>query len=280
MKSRSDVVTAWLRSWTVSGDAELLNRLVRYSAENGWRCVLALHRMCEATGSDVDLASWFGPIERLLHYHGEAVKDRFVDLARRESIFRARLAPLARSRSVAPEVIDALAAISGWQRRSIARRPNRVIDRAVDAAELDIRPPVSVDDWRDIDKQRGDAEFAQLASAWLEHRALQWSFDEVHEVVTGADAGRAWDLILHLVRDAGTDHALGVIGAGPIEDFLGLNGEAWIAEIEQKAAEDPKFCHALSGAWQGRTPDAIWTRVQRVTADCRRERYFEPPSAG
>jgi len=280
VKSRSDVVTAWLDSWTVSDDAEILNRLVRYSAENGWRCVLALHRIGAPAGRDVDLATWFGPIERLLRYHGDAVKDRIVDLARRDSAFRARLAPLARSRSVAPEVLDEVAAACGWRRRSVARGPNRDIDRAVDAAELDIRPPVSVDDWREIDKPRGDAEFARLASAWLEHRALQWSFDEVHEVVTGADAGRAWDLILHLVRDARSDYALWVIGAGPIEDFLRLNGESWIEEIEVKAANDPKFRYALRRAWKGSNPDAVWERIERVAANDQRERYFEPPSQG
>ena len=274
MTSPPDTVNAWLRHHALFSEAELVDRLVRYSAESGWRCVLALHRIGEATAN---LAAWFGPIERLLHYHGDSVKDRLVEVAQRDAAFRARLAPLADSRTVAPEIIDAIGAVCGWQRRSRARQGNPEIDRAVGIADLDTTPPMSKDDWTDIDRPRDDAEFARLASAWLEREALQWSSEEVFEVVTRADPKRAWVLILNLVEEAATDDALGAIGAGPIENFLGLNGEAWIVAIEAKAASDPKFCYALSRAWQGRTPDAVWDRVRRVTVERRRDHYFEPP---
>jgi hypothetical protein len=277
VKSPPDTVDAWLRHDALSSDADLVDRLVRYSVESGWRCVLALHRLSEASASDVGLARWFGPIERLLYYHGDSVKDRLMDLARRDTAFRARLAPLADNRTVAPEIIDAIGAVCGWQRRSRARHGNPEIDRAVNMADLDVSPPMSKDDWIVIDRPRGDAEFARLASAWLEREALQWSSEEVFEVVTGADPKRGWDLILNLVEEAPTDDALGSIGAGPIENFLGLNGEAWIVAIEAKAASDPKFCYALSHAWQGRTPDPVWDRIRHVTAERRRDHYFEPP---
>jgi uncharacterized protein DUF6869 len=275
VKSRADLVNAWLRHDAASGEAQLLDRLVRYSAENGWRCVLALHRICQATGSDVSLAGWFDPMERLLHYHGGAVKDRFVDVAQRDVAFKARLAPLAESPTVSPDIIDALGAVCGWQRRSVARLLNPQIDRAAGMAELDISPPESADDWTVIDQPRDDAEFARLASAWLEQQALQWSSEAVSEVVTGGDPKQAWDLILELVRKAATDGALGAIGAGPIEDFVRLNGEAWIERIEREAGTDQKFCYALTWAWRGRTPELVWERIQPLTAACRRERYFE-----
>jgi len=234
--------------------------------------VLAVHRICEATGSDVSLAGWFGPIERLLHYHGDTVKDRILDVAQRDAAFRARLAPLAQSRTVATETLDALGAVCGWQRRSVARPGESEIERAVGMAELDISPPTSKDDWSVIDRPRDDAEIARIASAWLEQQTLQWSSEAVFEIVTGENPNEAWDLIVELVHTAATDGALGTIGAGPIEDFVALNGEAWIERIEREAASDPRFCLALTWAWRGRTPELIWERVQRATALCRRER--------
>lgn len=253
-----------------------MDRLVRYSAENGWRCVLALHRICEATGSDLRLAGWFDPIERLLHYHGDTVADRVVVVAQRDAVFRARLAPLANNKTIAPGVLDALGAVCGWQRKSVARTKSPEIDRAVGMAEFDIRPPVSKDDWTRIDQPRDDAEIARLASAWLEHQSLQWSHEAVFEVVTGGDPKQAWDLILELVRQASTDGALGAVGAGPIEDFVGLNAEAWIERIERQAANDPRFCRALTWAWRGRTSELLWERVQRATAVCRGDRDKRP----
>ena len=46
------------------------------------------------------------------------------------------------------------------------------------------------------------------------------------------------------------------------------------------SANDPKFRYALRRAWKGSNPDAVWERIERVTANDQRERYFEPPSQG
>ena len=104
-------------------------------------------------------------------------------------------------------------------------------------AELDISPPTSKDDWSVIDRPRDDAEIARIASAWLEQQTLQWSSEAVFEIVTGENPNEAWDLIVELVHAAATDGVLGTIGAGPIEDFVALNGEAWIERIEREAAK-------------------------------------------
>jgi hypothetical protein len=277
--SGSTLAETWLRYHTISSDAILLDRLIRYNAETGWRLVLILHRLSLATATDVRFADWSGPLGRLLHHHAHALGERVIELARHDPEFRRRLAPLADAETVPAPLIDALGAICGWQRRVRPRRPNPVIDEATTLVGLDIRPPTAAEDWRQIDRKRSEAELAVLAASWLEREEIQWAFDDVDELVQSNRVVAAWNLVLELVQRASTDSHLWSIGAGPIEDFLGVNGEAWIDRVERQAAADPKFCYALARSWRARMSESVWERVQRASEFGRQDRYF-PSSSG
>jgi hypothetical protein len=282
--NKSSLAETWLRHATISSDAILLDRLIRYNAETGWRSVLLLHRLSVATTTPVGSAGWFRPVERLLHYHGDVVGERVIELAERDPEFRRRLGALADADTVAAPLIDALGAVCGWQRRMRARRPNAVIDEARRLVELDIRPPTTEEDWRLIDQPRSDAELALLASSWLEREEVAWAFDDVDELVQSNDVQAAWDLILELVQGASADTHLWSIGAGPIEDFLSLNGDAWVERVEREAGANPKFCYALARSWQAGMSEAVWERVQRASEPGGQDRYFpdlptDPPGS-
>jgi hypothetical protein len=223
-------------------------------------------------------------VERLLHYHGDVVGERVIELAERDPEFRRRLGALADADTVAAPLIDALGAVCGWQRRMRARRPNAVIDEARRLVELDIRPPTTEEDWRLIDQPRSDAELALLASSWLEREEVAWAFDDVDELVQSNDVQAAWDLILELVQGASADTHLWSIGAGPIEDFLSLNGDVWVERVEREAGANPKFCYALARSWQAGMSEAVWERVQRASEPGGQDRYFpdlptDPPGS-
>ena len=272
--SEAPLVETWLRYHTVSSNAILFDRLIRYNAETGWRALLHLHRLSLARRATASFAGWHGPVERLLHYHGSVVSERVIEFAKRDPEFRRRLAPLADSETVAAPLIDALGAVCGWQRRVRARRPNPVIDEATRLVDLDIQPPTAAEDWQLIDRQRSEAELALLASSWLEREEIQWAFDDVDLLIQSTDVLAAWDLVVELVQGASTDRQLWNIGAGPIEDFLSLNGETWIDRVEQEAAANPKFSYALARSWRARMSESVWERVQRASELGRQDRYF------
>jgi len=112
----------------------------------------------------------------------------------------------------------------------------------------------------------------ELVSAWLRHwsgheeeRSIE-AFNEVYFTSVANDANASWRLIRKLVEGARTDHELGMIGAGPLEDFLSTHADAWIAAVEDEARHDPKFRFALSGTWQAVLPDERWRWVREATA--------------
>ena len=107
----------------------------------------------------------------------------------------------------------------------------------------------------------------QLAQAYLQHMPStsenDWAYDELSDRVfdqsNGADA---WELILALVEGANEEN-LGIVGAGPLEDFVRIHGKSWVEPIETAARRDPKFRAALGCIWlsRGDLPPDVLDRV-------------------
>lgn len=238
----------------------MLDRLVQYNAATGWRLVLALHRL----GAD-DLAAFGEPLERLLHHHGARVIDEILDLARLDALFRAKLAPLEGARQVPLALLERIGLVCGWiprQRRDLSAE----MKSAYDIATLEIDPPRDAQAWRVIDATRSDAEIMLLAQTWLESQTLSWAFTEVSDVIADGTVDASWALLLEMVA-ASDDDLLGDVAAGPLEDFLGKQGEVWIERVEAAARSDPKLRAALRGVWRNRMADDVWERVQAARQD-------------
>ena len=101
----------------------------------------------------------------------------------------------------------------------------------------------------------------EIAQAWVRSQAQSqvdrvfeddpdwWAVDLVHASIDsdwGRDRFRA--LLLALVDSASSDHALGMIGAGPLESFVSDDEDdlAWFAA---HCATKPKLRAALRGVW-------------------------------
>jgi hypothetical protein len=82
-----------------------------------------------------------------------------------------------------------------------------------------------------------------------------------------ARAELQWRFILRAIALADSDEALGHIAAGPFEHLLGWHGEKFIAEIEQRAAIDPKLARTLTGVRQYTMSDSVWARVQSLQSE-------------
>ena len=269
---RRQLVLTWLRNATVGVEAHMLDRLVRYQADNGWRAVLALHR--QASARNLDLANEFGgPLAQLLRYQGENVVDRVVELARRDREFRLALAPLQRNPHIAAGVLARIGVECGWSPRPRIEHQPEIV-RAEVASQLEIDPPITAEAWRALDEPRTDAELAAMAQAWIEHVDTFWAFAEVLDLTMSDDADETWELILELVQEATTDRQLWDIGAGPLEDFLGRHGQVWIERVEAQAFADPKLCYALARCWKAQMSDAVWERVHRASERGSDDRFF------
>jgi hypothetical protein len=57
---------------------------------------------------------------------------------------------------------------------------------------------------------------------------------------------------------------VGLLAAGPLEDFLGLYGPDYIARVESEASLDRRIAWALGGVWKWTMTEDVWARVQRA----------------
>jgi hypothetical protein len=90
--------------------------------------------------------------------------------------------------------------------------------------------------WRDDPDGWAARLYFELTSPGFEQ---EWS---------GADEQRLRTFLLLIVAEAANDEVLSYIGAGPFEDFLGLD-EGRIAWVESHAAASAKFRKALGNVW-------------------------------
>jgi hypothetical protein len=73
-----------------------------------------------------------------------------------------------------------------------------------------------------------------------------------------------WSFILAAVPLAESDDELGHIAAGPLEHLLGWHGEIYTDLVEQQAADDKKFARTLTGVWQYKMTEDVWSRIQTL----------------
>jgi hypothetical protein len=127
--------------------------------------------------------------------------------------------------------------------------------------------------WDEFDDEDWDA----FAAAWIKSLSepgdASADEDDPDEPSVGqsvvmmnftARAELQWRFILRTIALADSDAALDHIAAGPLEHLLGWHGEKFIAEIEQRAAIDPKLARTLTGVWRYKISDSVWARVQSL----------------
>jgi len=88
----------------------------------------------------------------------------------------------------------------------------------------------------------------------------------------------AWDVIKCVVdrysvaetfssEETEAKRVLGWVSAGPLEDLLGLNGEAFIDRVEVEAQRDRRMAWMLGGMYQFLMSDEVWARTRRVAIE-------------
>src|SRR5690242_14854176 len=119
-------------------------------------------------------------------------------------------------------------------------------------------------------------EIREWASAYIEaerspHKLkadypLWWAINRFMEKMTPAWAEECWKAILEVLSQQPPPEVLAVLAAGPLEDLIDDQGQAFIERIERQAALDPAFRHLLGGVWESGSPD-VWSRVQKARGE-------------
>src|SRR5262249_43362638 len=110
---------------------------------------------------------------------------------------------------------------------------------------------------------------AQLGADQRIEIETKWAFDELEKVVA-ADPSRAWAVILRILKTASQDQGvLDNLAAGPLETLLARHGRHIIERVETEAALNPAFRELLNGVWRNAIDEAVWERIQLLTADSR-----------
>ena len=93
------------------------------------------------------------------------------------------------------------------------------------------------------------------------------------------DPEKAWEAIKYIVirfpeadlirpyaegDETEAQWVVGLLAAGPLEDFLSLYGPNYIERVEIEARRDRRMAWALAGVWQFTMTDEVWARVQRA----------------
>lgn len=71
----------------------------------------------------------------------------------------------------------------------------------------------------------------------------------------------AWSAILALSERKLTPRQIAVLAAGPLEELLANRGTQFIARVEERSRQYPRFRHLLGGVWQNSTAQTVWDRV-------------------
>ena len=119
---------------------------------------------------------------------------------------------------------------------------------------------------------RASPEIRELAEAWITKPAGEWTDDDerLHALfgdspnTSEANADRALAVIFAIMQLSDDPKIHGSLGAGPFEDFLGRQGEAYLDVIHALALEHRRLRDVLDGVWQGSMPTQVWHRIEML----------------
>lgn len=88
-----------------------------------------------------------------------------------------------------------------------------------------------------------------LVAAWLKYQRNWWAYEALNDQIRESPAD-AWRTLLALIAEAQSEpELLDDVGVGPLEDFVGAHGDAYIEQIEHEARVNLAFRKALERVW-------------------------------
>lgn len=108
--------------------------------------------------------------------------------------------------------------------------------------------------------QEESSDQGELDNHWTDSHLIDLS------ITDGGDA-ELWQFVLNTYQKEMSNKTLSILAAGPLEDALSKNGEAYIDQVEELARKDPKFRKLLAGVWKNAMSEDLWARVCAVKGE-------------
>jgi len=112
---------------------------------------------------------------------------------------------------------------------------------------------------------RGSPEIRQLAEDLITKPRGEWSSDD--DALYGilhSEPDRALSVIFAAIQLTGDQRVLGGLASGPLEDFLGIHGKAYLEVFHVLALEHRRLREALDGVWQGAMSKEVWHQIETL----------------
>jgi len=132
---------------------------------------------------------------------------------------------------------------------------------------MPLTPEVYENAWKNDKSIRAVAE--SVLREWRgEIKQAETAWELTRLIESDLDPDKVLGVILGIMALDNKDEKTGLLGAGPLEDFLNHSGPEYIDVIEQLAAKNARFKTVLKGVWQTAEIDlAVWKRVERICRD-------------
>jgi hypothetical protein len=111
--------------------------------------------------------------------------------------------------------------------------------------------------WRDT------SDIRETAEGWLTKPERGWSSDD--DALYGLfhrEPDKLLSIIFGIMQLSDDQRIPGSLAAGPLEDFLGVHGEAYLDTIHTLALEHGRLREVLDGVCQGSMPKRVWHRIE------------------
>jgi Family of unknown function (DUF6869) len=106
-------------------------------------------------------------------------------------------------------------------------------------------------------------EIRTHAESWLTRNPTDWTDDDsrlstlIHE-----NPDLALSILFAIMQLTDDPKLLGSLGAGPMEDFLGIHSQTYIDTIHTLALRERRLREVLDNVWQGSMPKSVWHRIE------------------
>lgn len=103
----------------------------------------------------------------------------------------------------------------------------------------------------------------RLQAGTPEYEECFWAFDALEELTRQAPAQFVDQIDRVLALEAGDD-LVGLLGAGPLEDFLSLHGDEYGHEVFAKIRQDVNWRRMARMVWRRTISESVWQELQRL----------------
>jgi hypothetical protein len=110
---------------------------------------------------------------------------------------------------------------------------------------------------------RSDPAIQEFAKVWISKPEGQWSEEDrqLSKWIHGTP-DHALSVMFGVMQLTEDEKVLAGLGAGALEDFLGVQGESYVDIFHSLALEHKRLREVLDCVWQGAMPKRVWHRIE------------------